>query len=88
MFTNKAIAELREWAHAAQGGDGTKAKQHLEEFRHLAASLVPSTEFQRHCEDRYGQGFTPEDAECVCRFLDAIASVEVHQVDVYGRAST
>ena len=86
MFTNKAIAKLRDWACAAQEGNGALAKQHLEEFSHLGASLLASAEFQQHCQDLYGHGFAPDDAECACKLLDAVASTEVHQVEVYGQA--
>ena len=87
MFTNKAITELHGWADAAIGGKGDLAKEHLEAFRHIAAGLVVSQEFQGRSQQVCGRKFEPDDLSCMCNVLDLIAQIEVNQVEAYGPAT-
>jgi hypothetical protein len=86
MVTNKALAELASWAHAASLGNGEEAKQRLVQFRHVGAGFVTAPEFERRCQSLYGCTFDLADLERTCRLLDAIANVEVCQVEEYGPA--
>ncbi|REK09097.1 MAG: hypothetical protein DWQ37_19785 [Planctomycetota bacterium] len=88
MVTNKALAELKAWAAAAHEGRGEEAKQHLVAFGHISAGIVASGEFRRRSLERFAQEFTRTDVEQMMRLLDAVASIEVEQVQHYGQADT
>jgi len=86
MVTNKALTELESWAHAAHQGNGDLAKQHLVTFNHLGEGFLASNEFQQRCQELYGRKLEPDDLERICQILDAIANIEVGQVQTYGPA--
>jgi hypothetical protein len=86
MVTNKALAELATWAQAASTGRGDEAKLHLTKFRHLGAAFLSSPEFHERCKNLFGRTFDHSELDCVCQILDAIANVEVCQVEKYGVA--
>jgi hypothetical protein len=85
MFTKKAVAELADWAAAAAQGNRELAQDHLQQFRHLGASLIASKEFQRHFEQQHGCKVEPDELECFCKFLGAISNIEADQIEQYGR---
>lgn len=86
MVTNKALAELKAWANAAHEGRGDDAKQHLVAFAHVLSGLVASGEFRARCQELYGEEFGPRDIERTKWLLDAIANVEVQQIETFGPA--
>jgi hypothetical protein len=81
MITNRAIRELELWAHDAGMGNGDEAKQHLVNFRHIGAGFIASTEFQGRCQTLFGRRLQPADLEQTCCILDAIANLEVTQLE-------
>jgi hypothetical protein len=85
MVTKKAVEELAEWAAAAIQGDRALAQDHLQQFRHLGASLIASKEFQNYFEQHHGCTIEPNELECFCTFLAAIANLEAGQIEQYGR---
>jgi hypothetical protein len=87
MITNKALAELTSWAQAAASGRGEEAKQHLVQFKHVGTWFFESPEFQRRCQSLYGCTFDLPDLEQTCQILDAVANIEVSQVQEYGPAA-
>jgi hypothetical protein len=86
MVTNKALDELKAWANAAHEGRGEDAKQHLVAFAHVVSGLVASGEFCRRCQELYGEEFEPRDIDRTKWLLDAIANVEVQQIEAFGPA--
>lgn len=81
MITNRALGELKSWAHAASAGCGHEAKQHLVNFRHIGAGFIASQQFQTRCELLFGRRLQPADLEQTCCILDAIANLEVTQLE-------
>jgi hypothetical protein len=86
MVTHKALGELATWARAASEGHGEEAKQHLINFRHLGAAFLASDEFHAGCRRLHGREFDFGELEQMCQILDAIANIEVLQVEKYGMA--
>jgi hypothetical protein len=87
MVTNKALAELALWAEAASNGRGEEAKMHLVQFKHLGAAFLASPEFQERCRLLFGCAMDDPKLDDMCKMLDAIANIEVRQVERYGAAS-
>jgi hypothetical protein len=88
MVTNKALAQLAVWAQAASSGRGHEAKLHLTEFKHLGAAFMASPEFHDRCQHLFGRTFDFDDLDRLCQVLDAVANIEVCQVEKYGVAET
>jgi hypothetical protein len=84
MITNRALGELKCWSELACSGRGEEAKQHLVNFGHMGAGFIASTEFQRRFFELFGRCLEPGDVEQTCKLLDAIANIEVWQVEKSG----
>jgi hypothetical protein len=81
MITNQAVKELADWAEAIKQRNGESAGDHLQQFRHLGASLIASKEFQKHFKEQHECRIEPEELECFCRFLATIAEVEAGELE-------
>ena len=84
MFTNKALTELKYWANAAHEGQGELARRHLQQFIHIGVGFTASNEFQQRYQQIHGQPLDPLDFERTWKLLDAIANIEVCQVESDG----
>lgn len=86
VVTNKAVAELIQWAQKAQCGQGEPARAHLQSFYHIASGLLGTTEFQQAWSARTQDQLEPGSLEIACKLLDTIAAVETEQVERHGIA--
>lgn len=81
MITNQAVEELASWAATIKQWRRDEARGHLQQFRHLGASLVASKEFQNHFQEEHDCRIEPAEFECLCKFLATIAEVEAGEIE-------